>query len=244
MAENRLKIVSVTTENATHLTSKTPRRAKEKEAQAKFERLWLIDPEQFNPLRNCMEKERLGRTWALLTKHTRLTGRRVADIGCAGGVFSRRLRDAGAEVEAIDIAENALKRFKETDAVGIELKQEAMPSTRLPDHQYDLIICTELIAEIDRENYRLFFSELARLIKPDGWLVCSSPIDIDSEGGVEKLKELALAEFDIIDETISYHALYLRMKRFFSVPSKFIACWQNPAERMKKLTSTKGLRRT
>ncbi len=151
--------------------------------QAKFERLWLLDPQSFNPLRNCMERERLERTWLLLNRHVNPSAKETADIGCGAGVFCRRLRDAGARVKAIDIAENALKCFKAEDSHNIELKQDAMPDTSLSDHSYDIIICTELIAQLSRDDYRLFFAELSRLIRPDGYLVCSSPIDIYSEGG-------------------------------------------------------------
>jgi 2-polyprenyl-3-methyl-5-hydroxy-6-metoxy-1,4-benzoquinol methylase len=244
MAENRLNIISVMDENSSDQSYQSSRHTRTKELQAKFERLWLIDPERFNPLRNCMERERLERTWQLLTKHVALTDQpAVGDIGCAAGIFSRRLRDAGAQVEAVDIAENALKKFKEVDAERIQLKQEAMPETHLSDQGYKVIICTELIAELPREDYRLFFAELSRLIQPDGYLVCSSPIDIDSVGGVERLIELAQSEFDIIEEVASYHALYLRLKRFFNAPSRFIEGWQNLDFKRKEMSSLKGFNR-
>lgn len=242
MPENRLNIIQVSSDRA-ESSANSSRAIRIREMKAKFERLWLIDPEQFNPLRNCMQRERLERTWRLLTKHTDLRGKLTVDIGCAAGVFSRRLRDAGAQVEGADIAENALKHFQEAGAQGISLKQEAMPITHLPDQTYDLIICTELIADLPQDDYRLFFAELARLIKADGYLVCSSDIDIDTFGGVERLVELAQTEFDLLEEVPSYHALYLRLKRFFEMPSRFIASWQNSDNRHKELVSRRGLKR-
>lgn len=244
MAENRLNIIHVTSEKSSEEPYQNSRNARMKELQAKFERLWLIDPERFNPLRNCMERERLERTWQLLTQHVTLTNQiSVVDIGCAGGVFSRRLRDAGAQVEAIDLAENALKKFREIDANGIHLKQDAMPMTHLPDHGYKIVVCTELIAELPREDYRLFFAELSRLIQPDGYLVCSSPIDIESVGGVERLVELVQSEFDILANITSYHAMYLRLKRFFKIPSRFIEGWKNPDFKRKQMASLHGFSR-
>jgi 2-polyprenyl-3-methyl-5-hydroxy-6-metoxy-1,4-benzoquinol methylase len=246
MAENRLNIISVTSSQNTSSFEQSltiSRATRIKEMQAKFERLWLIDPERFNPLRNCMQRDRLERTWELLIKHVDVIDKQIADIGCGAGVFSRRLRDAGAQVEAVDISENALKCFREANADRIRLKQDVMPNTTLPDHAYDIIICTELIAELPRDDYRLFFAELSRLIKPEGQLVCSSDIDIDSIGGMDRLIELAQTEFDILEGVASYHALYLRLKRFLEAPSHFIEGWQNPEFKHKELATRRGFNR-
>ncbi len=245
MPEKRLNIIKEISENSffEQVPYYNSRNTRAKELQAKFERLWLVDSERFNPLRNCMERERLERTWQLLTKHVTLAGHLTIDIGCGAGVFTRRLRDAGARVEAVDIAENALKKFKEIGADGIQLKQETMPTTDLPDNGYQVIICTELIAEIPTEDYRLFFAELSRLIQPDGLLICSSPIDIDSIGGVERLIELAQSEFDIIENVVSYHALYLRLKHLLEAPSRFTKGWQDSEYKRKAMIARKGFNR-
>lgn len=246
MSENRLNIISVSASDDSsrfNASSNQSRLARTKEMQAKFERMWLTDPEQFNPLRNCIERERLDRTWQLLIRHSNPADKHVADIGCGGGVFSRRLRDAGAHVEAVDIAENALKILRESDSQNIHAKQDAMPNTSLPDHGFDIIVCTELIGNLPRDDHRLFFAELSRLVSPTGYLICSTAIDIDSDGGVEKLIELAQTEFDILDQTKSYHALYVRLKRMLEAPSRFIEGWQNPEFKKKELSRRQRLSR-
>lgn len=239
MPPNPLPIISKSDQTFQENTFNS-RRAHIRELQAKCERMWLIDPEKFNPYRNCIEKERLERTWRFITQHFDIVNKQTADIGCGSGVFSRRLRDGGARVEAIDIAENALKKFRQEDAHHIHLKQDAMPETGLPDLFFDLVLCLEIIAELPKEDHRLFFAEAARLLKPEGYLVCSSAIDIDTEGGVEKLIELALTEFDIVEERESYHALYIKLKRFLEAPSLFIQCWKNKEQRAKELSLRKG----
>jgi SAM-dependent methyltransferase len=115
-----------------------------------------------------------------------------------------------------------------------------MPETTLPDLFFDLVLSLEIIAELPKEDHRLFFAEAARILKPDGYLVCSSGIDIDTEGGVEKLIELALTEFDIVDELESYHALSIKLKRFLEAPSLFIDCWKNKEQRAKELSLRRG----
>lgn len=240
MSKNSLNIISVSSERADVSPSRLARR---KELQAKFERLWLIDPEQFNPLRNCMQKERLDRTWDLLTQHESLQRKRIVDLGCGAGVFSRRMRDAGGMIEAVDIAENALKYFTDYDRQNIRTHQDCMPDTKLPDEHYDIVAAMELIAELPSEDYRLFFAELARIIKPGGLLVCSSSIDIYTEGGTERLINLAQTEFDIGQIKKSYHALFFRLKNFFEAPSKYIEAWQNQEIRKNELAKRSGFDR-
>lgn len=244
MTENRLNIISVTSKKSLDHSYQDSRNIQKKELQAKFERLWLVNSERFNPLRNCIERERLERTWHLINKYVVLSDHpRTVDIACAAGVFSRRLRDAGAQVEGIDIAENALKKFKELGDDKIVIKQDAMPNTHLPDQSYRLVICTELIAELPREDYRLFFAELARIIHPDGYLVCSSPIDINSTQGVERLVELAQSEFDILEDFPSYHALYLRIKHLLNASTRFKEGWENSTTKHREMAHLKGFNR-
>ncbi len=98
----------------------------------------------------------------------------------------------------------------------------------------------ELIAELPVEYYRLFFAELARIIKPDGYLLCSSSIDIYTEGGVERLINLAQTEFDIVEVKKSYHALHLRLKNLFQAPSLFVESRKNKNVRQKELAKRSG----
>jgi 2-polyprenyl-3-methyl-5-hydroxy-6-metoxy-1,4-benzoquinol methylase len=237
MSKNPLQIIQTTEQS--HPGSR--KLSKRRELEAKFERLWLLDPEQFNPLRNCMQRERLERTWNLLTYHTQLEKKKIVDLGCGSGVFSRRMRDGGGIIEAVDIAENALKYFRVDDEHSIQTHRDAMPETNLPDENYDIVSAMDLIAELPVEDYRLFFAELARIIKPSGWLLCSSPIDIYTEGGVDKLINLAQTEFDIEEVKKSYHALHLRLKNIFSMPAIFLAAWKNKNRREKELAARSGL---
>ncbi len=136
MSKNRLKIINHIGERSDSGRHKLSRK---NELEAKFERLWLLDPEQFNPLRNCMQRERLDRTWNLLTQSVQLQDKIIVDLGCGSGVFSRRMRDGGGVIEAVDIAENALKHFANDDRHHIEIKRDAMPETKLPDENYDIV---------------------------------------------------------------------------------------------------------
>lgn len=239
MAENRLNIISITP-SSDQKHPKDSLRQRQQALAAKCERLWLQDPEQFNPLRNCMQRERLDRSWLLLCEYFNPEKRKVADIGCGAGVFSRRIRDAGAEIEAVDIAENALKHLRHYDMHHIQDKRDGMPQTTLPDQSYDAIICTEVIGYLAREDYRLFFSELSRLIKPDGYLLCSNAIDIYTEGGAAHLQTLAQTEFAILKAVRSYHALYIKLKHILEAPANFVKGGKNPQWRKEEIDKRSG----
>lgn len=242
MAENRLNIIHMDHSATPKKNPSSSRLVQTRELQAKFERLWLIDPDQFNPLRNCLQRERVNRTWHLLTKYSHLQNKSTIDIGCGAGVFSRQLRDKGAIVTSVDIAENALKHLRQHNITHIEARQEAMPMTSL-DQMFDLVICMDLLAELPPHDYRLFFAELARLVAPQGYVICSTPIDINTEGGAQLFLNLAQTELEIIDTVPSYHALYLRFIHLLEAPGKFLQGWKNPRIRQDMLHSKKGFRK-
>lgn len=245
MAQSRLNIISVhqSDEDMRPLSPFLSPQARKKEAEARFERMWLLDPQRFHPMRNCMQKEIFERVWSFLKESVSLQGAQAADLGCGFGLLSDRLYEAGADIHAIDISSRALQHLKKHPDGRWHPAQDAMPSTSLPNSQFDIVICKDLIADILPEDYRLFFSELARILKPDGYLLCSSPIDIYSEGGRDRLFNLAETEFAISKVQYSYFALYLRLKHALQAPSTFSQTWKDPKRRQKELTTRKGLSR-
>jgi 2-polyprenyl-3-methyl-5-hydroxy-6-metoxy-1,4-benzoquinol methylase len=213
------------------------------EMRAKMERLWHQNPESFDPLRNCMERERLERTEKIIKETTSLGGKLVADLGCGGGEFSRRLRDQAATLHAVDVATNALQKLKENDMLNIIPIQDCLPTTLLKDDTYDIVVCTEVIAYLNPDEYRLLFSELSRLIKPNGYVVCSTALDIDTEDPVERFAALAETEFTIEKWVLSYHAFYIRLVNFFEAPSRFVRANRSPEYRQDELNKRKGWKR-
>ena len=211
-----------------------------KEMEARFERQWLVDPEQFNPYKNCMQSERQERIWNLLRIFVEPKDKSIVDIGCGFGALSLRLKEAGAHVTAVDTAENALKLLKKRNS-DIETIRGTMPMTPLPDQTFDVVICDEVIAELPQQDYRLFFAELARLVKLDGYILCSTPIDIYTDGGVDRFIDLAQTELNIKSLRISHHALYLRTKHCCEMPNRYVEGWLRPDLRKKELSLRSGL---
>lgn len=204
MKQNRLKIVNVPQK----------RHVRRLKAQTKYEQLWEHDPEKFNPLRNCTERERIERSWDLLREFMDPKNLLCADLGCGSGVFSRKLHNAGATVHAVDIANSALKYLPEN----IKAVQDNLPATTLDDDTYDFVICLDVIAHLQPDEFRLLFSELSRLIKRDGTVLCSTPIDINAEDSLSRFTALVQTEFKISKWVFSNHRLHIRLCNFFESP--------------------------
>lgn len=224
---NRLNVV--TTDPAVSSQFSSPSRLAEQMMiqRVAFERAWSLDPLQFDPNRHVMEQERIERTWSLLAAHISIHEAHAVDLGCGAGALSRRLAKEGASVDAVDIAEGALQWMRTQGAEGIALKRDTLPTTSLPDHTYTLVVCTELIALLPAEAHRLCVAELSRVMHPDGLLVCSTAIDIDTTGGAAQFIELIRTEFDVVQCLYSYHALWLRIKRFLEQPLVMAEKWKN-----------------
>lgn len=229
MKNNPLNIVSVDN------TPPQPSRrhpSRRESAQAKYDRLWLQNPNQFNPLRNCMENERIHRSLAFIKSALNIDGKAVIDLGCGQGAFSRLLRDSGATVVAVDIAANALKALQEGgDLTNITPQRDFVPKTLLEDSSFDLVVALDLIAYLDPNEFRLFFAEVARLVKANGNVVCSTPIDILSDNALQRFAALAATELHIEKWSFSHHALYIRIKDFFLAPSRFVRAFNDKSYR-------------
>ncbi|MEI8124301.1 MAG: class I SAM-dependent methyltransferase [Parachlamydiaceae bacterium] len=241
MKNNPLQITSV--EGA---TQKQPpvqtKMARRQEIQATMERLWLQDPAQFDPMRDCVQRKRMAKTLDIL-KEKSLDSKLVADLGCGSGYLSRAVRDAGAIVHSVDVAGNALALLKAQDMHHITPFQDALPMTRLDDGVYDIVICTEVIGYLKPIEYRLTFSELARIVKAKGFVVCSSSIDVDSDNALERFAALAETEFEIDRWVLSYDLLWLKLCRFFDAPTLYVQASKKKELRMKEIAKRKGLGR-
>jgi 2-polyprenyl-3-methyl-5-hydroxy-6-metoxy-1,4-benzoquinol methylase len=243
MENKRLKIVKTDNNIQNKAEDQSPlsnRKMHRKELQARFDRLWLIDAEHMDPLRNCMERDRIERTMTLIQTTLSLSGKLVADLGCGSGVLTRKTRDAGAKVDALDISVNALKILREHRMDNIEAIQDYVPMTTLKDDSYDLVVSTELIAWLPEDEYRLYFSELARLVKLDGHVVCSTQIDINSDDALQRFANLAETEFKIDKWILSHHLCYLRITDFFKAPARFAKASHDNEYRLRELNRRYG----
>ncbi|MBN1556778.1 MAG: class I SAM-dependent methyltransferase [Lentisphaerae bacterium] len=95
-------------------------------------------------------------------------GRRVLDVGAGAGALSERLRDAGLEVAACDVAPDAFL------APGIVCRPIAGDG-RLPYESgaFDLVLAVEVLEHVD--GHLRCFAEMARVLAPGGHLLFTTP---------------------------------------------------------------------
>lgn len=131
-------------------------------------------PERFVPAEmhgELVEAEHLARYhWA----STFCEGRRVLDAGCGVGYGARMLKQAGAsEVLAVDISEATIEVASNDVPEGVVCEVADLRALSLPDDSFDLIVCFEVIEHVEEQDRVL--DELARVLRPGGLLLISSP---------------------------------------------------------------------
>lgn len=101
-----------------------------------------------------------------------LGGKRVVDLGCGYGWFSRFARDAGATVLALDVSEKMLARAREmTAGPGIDYRRADLDALDLPPASFDL--AWSALAFHYLANFDALLATVHRALVPGGTLVAS-----------------------------------------------------------------------
>ncbi len=113
---------------------------------------------------------------SFINQHTALSGKRVLDVGCGGGLLSEALANAGAEVTAIDMAESPLSVAKlHLLESGLEVDYQHSSAEAFAEQHpdsFDVVTCMELLEHVP-EPLSLIRS-CAALLKPGGHLFLST----------------------------------------------------------------------
>ena len=114
---------------------------------------------EINPVRLAYVKARAG-----------LSGHRVLDVGCGGGLLSEAMAAAGADVTGIDMAAPSLevaRRHAGENGFVIDYRQSAAEqwAERHPGG-YDVVTCMELVEHVP--DPAVLIDACARLVRPGG----------------------------------------------------------------------------
>ena len=119
-----------------------------------------------NPLRVDYIKQQIGC----------LENKRVLDVGCGGGILSESLAKFGADVTAIDLADEslavALLHAKESNLIINYQKQTVEDHAKEHPAYYDVITCMELLEHVP-DPFSII-QACATLLKPNGKLFLST----------------------------------------------------------------------
>lgn len=100
------------------------------------------------------------------------SGGRLLDVGCAFGFFLKHAKDAGWDVEGVDVSEHALDHAKNT--LGIEkVHHGPLQNQNLPPQSFDIITIWDAVEHLP--DPRIVLLEMHRLLKADGYLVMEAP---------------------------------------------------------------------
>lgn len=147
--------------------------------------LHKLGPVRLRYIRDAIDRHWEGDSTALKP----LAGKRALDVGCGAGLVAEPLARLGAAVTAIDAApENIAAATAHAGAMHLPIDYRACDIETMQDAPFDLITVLEVIEHVTDPAH--FLAQVARLLKPDGLLILSTP----NRTAASKLLIVTLAE--------------------------------------------------
>ena len=142
---------------------------------AKFSDLahrWWDTESEFRPLHQINP---LRLDW--INKHARLTGKRVLDIGCGGGILSDSMARSGATVLGIDLASKPLRVAQlhalEAGTENVDYREVAAEALAAEaPASFDVVTCMEMLEHVPDPS--AIVAACSALVKPGGWVFFST----------------------------------------------------------------------
>lgn len=113
---------------------------------------------------------------AFVERHVDLNGKRVADIGCGGGLAAEAMARKGAEVVGIDMACDAIEiaRLHALES-GLDIDYRCTSAESLAAQEpgeFDIVTCLDMLEHVPQPAEIVRAS--AQLLKPGGWAFFST----------------------------------------------------------------------
>lgn len=213
-----LRIIDQVDSQQTHSERHDELRNHRIKSTAYFEKQWKECPEKFEQTHSAIKRARIGHLKNQINNLS--TKGRACEFGCGAGILTEWLAEQGFQIDAIDVAAQAVERLSEKQLPNVKAYREYAPYTNLDDNTYDIVICNNMIGKLHPHEYRLLFAELARIAKQEGSILCSSSLDIYSDDALNLFTSFANTEMLIEHWHFEYHYLFLRCLDFLKSPKK------------------------
>jgi ubiquinone/menaquinone biosynthesis C-methylase UbiE len=103
-------------------------------------------------------------------------GRRVLDAACGEGYGTALLGTKAAEAVGVDIDAGSIRHAQSTyGSATIRFVEGSCTELPLPDASFDVVVSFETIEHLDAADQPPMLAEFARVLKPAGLLIISSP---------------------------------------------------------------------
>lgn len=129
-------------------------------------------------------------------------GREVLDAACGAGYGSAILAERARRVVGVDVSEDAVSYARSRYAGdNLEFVTADVASLPFPDGSFDTVVSFETVEHL--EHPQRFLDEVARVLRPDGVLVASTPhvprTDLSPANPFHRV-ELSRADFEVLLE--------------------------------------------
>jgi 2-polyprenyl-6-hydroxyphenyl methylase/3-demethylubiquinone-9 3-methyltransferase len=124
-------------------------------------------------------------------KHIDWAGRKVLDLGCAGGFMSEAIAEQGADITGIDPAEQAIAAARlHAQASELAIRYDVGVGEELPypDKSFDAVVCVDVLEHV--VDLQKVVAEIARVLKPGG----SFLFDTINRNALARFATITLAE--------------------------------------------------
>lgn len=105
-------------------------------------------------------------------------GERVIDCGCGDGEIALHIADAGAQITAMDISTSKIFKLSQKKHNGMDVHCGDL--TNMPQEwgqSFDKALCHYVLEHLTIKDAYLAFKEIHRILKPNGKLVLTVPIN-------------------------------------------------------------------
>ena len=136
-----------------------------------------------------------------------VTGRRVLEVGCGGGILTAWLADHGSTVTAFDVSDEMVNLARNTvgDKAHLLVADLGQPLSFAADHSFDLVVASLVLHYV--RDWEHVFREFHRVLAPSGVVVFSthhpamdweySPDDYFATKQVTERWQKGSGEFDV-----------------------------------------------